>query len=93
MVWRRLPSFLPNLSLKLLPLSEAQHTAFEQTGRLKELAFKTVPSVNKASIADMIISCCEMLGRPPLDAGSSPGALPPTAGSLCRSASLLLSNC
>lgn len=45
--WRRLPAYLPNIVLKPLPLSEAQYAAFEQTGTLKELAFKTAPSVSK----------------------------------------------
>lgn len=47
MVWRRLPSFLPNISLKPLPLSEAQQKAFQATGFLKEIAFKTAPSTSK----------------------------------------------
>lgn len=49
MSWRRLPSFLPNLSLKLQPLTEAQQQAYEKTGHLKELVFKVAPSVNKVS--------------------------------------------
>ena len=45
--WRRLPAFLPNISLKLLPLSEAEQAAYQQTGRVRELVFKTAPSVSK----------------------------------------------
>lgn len=47
MVWRRLPSYFPNLPLKLIPLTEAQQTAYEKTGFLRRLAFRTLPSVNK----------------------------------------------
>ncbi len=47
MSWRRFPTFLPNFPLKLIPLSEAQQTIYEKTGFLKDLAFKTVPQVNK----------------------------------------------
>lgn len=49
MVWRRLPSYLPNIGLKLIPLSEAQQKVFETTGFLKEIVFKTAPSVSKVS--------------------------------------------
>ncbi|PRW45230.1 50S ribosomal L23 isoform B [Chlorella sorokiniana] len=48
--WRRLPAFLPNISLKLLPLSEAEQAAYQQTGRVRELVFKTAPSVSKLEI-------------------------------------------
>lgn len=47
MSWRRFPTFLPNFPLKLIPLSEAQQTLYEKTGFLKDLAFKTLPQVNK----------------------------------------------
>lgn len=49
-MWRRLPAYLPNIQLKLLPLSEAQQQVFEKTGFLKEIAFKTAPSVSKVSL-------------------------------------------
>ena len=49
MVWRRLPSYFPNLALKLVPLTEAQQAAFDKTGFLRVLTFRTAPSVNKAS--------------------------------------------
>jgi len=49
-VWRRVPSFLPNLPLKLLPLSEAQQTVFQSTGFVKELVFRTVPQATKGEI-------------------------------------------
>lgn len=39
--------YLPNLVLKPLPLSEAQQQAYEKTGFLRELVFKTAPSVSK----------------------------------------------
>jgi len=47
MSWRRVPAFLPSLTLKLLPLSEAQRAAFETTGFVKELVFRTVPQATK----------------------------------------------
>ncbi|KAL4857731.1 50S ribosomal protein L23 [Chlorella vulgaris] len=50
MAWRRLPAYLPNLSLKPLPLTEAQQQVYEKTGFLKELVFKTAPSVGKVEI-------------------------------------------
>ena len=48
MTWRRLPSFFPNLSLKLLPLEQAAQETFAKTGFLSPLAFRVAPSVNKA---------------------------------------------
>ena len=45
--WRRVPTFLPNLPLKLVPLSETQRAAYETTGFVKELVFKTVPQATK----------------------------------------------
>jgi hypothetical protein len=47
MVWHRLPSFLPNFTLKLLPLSEAQQKAFQATGFVRNVAFRTSPSASK----------------------------------------------
>ena len=51
MVWHRLPSFLPNFTLKLLPLSEAQQKAFEATGFVRNVAFRTAPSASKVRSA------------------------------------------
>lgn len=56
MVWKRLPAYLPNIGLKLLPLSEAQQVAFEQTGFLRELVFKTAPSVSKVEVKHFLES-------------------------------------
>lgn len=47
MTWRRLPSFLPNLPLRLLPFTEAQQKEFEATGHLRTVAFRTIPSLSK----------------------------------------------
>ena len=47
MVFRRLPTYFPNFPLKLIPLTEAQQKIYEKTGFLRELAFRTIPSVNK----------------------------------------------
>ncbi|KAG7670949.1 hypothetical protein KSW81_004377 [Nannochloris sp. 'desiccata'] len=54
MSWRRFPTFLPNFPLKLIPLSEAQQTLYEKTGFLKDLAFKTLPQVNKAEVKQFL---------------------------------------
>ncbi len=47
MSWRRLPGCLPNLPIRLVPLSEPAQKAYEATGFVKQLVFKTVPSVGK----------------------------------------------
>ena len=47
MILRRLPAFLPNLSLKLLPLSQAQQEIYDKTGFLRDLTFKTTPQATK----------------------------------------------
>jgi len=47
MSWKRLPTYFLNFPLKLLPLSEKQQKTYETTGRLTELAFRTVPSAGK----------------------------------------------
>jgi ribosomal protein L23 len=52
--WRRVPTFLPNLTLKLVPLSEAQKSAYETTGFVKELVFKTVPQATKTEIKNIL---------------------------------------
>jgi hypothetical protein len=49
MSWRRLPSFLPNLPIRLLPFSEAQQKEFEATGHLRTVAFRTIPSLGKVT--------------------------------------------
>eukprot|EP00887_Chlorella_sp_A99_P007575 scaffold28.g7575.t1 len=48
MVWRRLPSYFPSLRLQL-QFSDKAREAYEKTGQLRELVFRTAPSVNKAS--------------------------------------------
>lgn len=47
MTWRRLPTYFPNFPLKLIPLSEAQQQAYEKTGFLRTLVFRTIPSASK----------------------------------------------
>ena len=47
MGWRRLPSYLPNLALKLLPLDKAATETYAKTGFLEKLAFKVAPSTSK----------------------------------------------
>ncbi|GAB4817440.1 hypothetical protein N2152v2_004486 [Parachlorella kessleri] len=54
MVFRRLPTYFPNFPLKLIPLTEAQQKVYEKTGFLRELAFRTIPSVNKAEIKSFL---------------------------------------
>lgn len=62
--WRRLPAFLPNISLKLLPLSEAEQAAYQQTGRVRELVFKTAPSVSKVRACSCRRRCRRSPHRP-----------------------------
>jgi hypothetical protein len=47
MSWRRLPSYLANIPLRLLPFTEKQQKAYEATGFVKHIAFKTSPRVGK----------------------------------------------
>jgi ribosomal protein L23 len=50
MSWRRFPTFLPNFSLKLLPLTTEQQSLYEKTGFLRDLCFRTTPNVNKIEL-------------------------------------------
>ena len=52
MSWRRLPACLPNLPIRLVPLTESAQKAYEATGFVKQLVFKTVPSVGKVSLEE-----------------------------------------
>lgn len=52
--WRRVPTFLPNLTLQLAPLSESQKALYEKTGFVKELVFKTVPQATKSEIKNIL---------------------------------------
>lgn len=54
MVWRRLPTFLPNLPIRLLPFSEAQQKEFEATGYLRTVTFRTIPSLGKLDIKALL---------------------------------------
>lgn len=54
MSWRRLPTFFPNFPMRLMPLSEAQQKAFEATGHVDRLAFKTIPSIGKIEIKQFL---------------------------------------
>ncbi len=47
MGWRRLPTYLVNFPLRLMPLTPKQQKALEITGHVSEVAFKTIPSVGK----------------------------------------------
>lgn len=47
MGWRRLPTYLVNFPLRLMPFTSQQKKAFEATGHVSEVAFKTIPSVGK----------------------------------------------
>lgn len=55
MVWRRLPTFLPNFPLRMLPLSEEQMTQLKDTGWLREVAFRTQPRVNKVCVSGGVL--------------------------------------
>ena len=45
--FRRFPSLLANLPLRLLPFSSKQQAAYDQTGFVQDVAFKTVPRAGK----------------------------------------------
>lgn len=47
MSWRRLPTYLANLRLRLMPFNEQQRKAYEETGHVQQIAFKTTPRVGK----------------------------------------------
>ena len=47
MSWKRLPTYLANLRLRLMPFNEAQQKAYEETGHVQQIAFKTTPRVGK----------------------------------------------
>ena len=44
---RRLPTYFPNLDLRLLPLTPEEMLQVVKTGWLPKAAFRTTPSVNK----------------------------------------------
>ncbi|KAK9828682.1 hypothetical protein WJX72_001510 [[Myrmecia] bisecta] len=51
---RRLPTYFANLPLKLQPLKEAEQKAYESTGFISRLVFRTIPSANKLEIKSML---------------------------------------
>lgn len=51
MSWKRLPTYLANLRLRLMPFNEQQLKAYEETGHVQHIAFKTTPRVGKVSSA------------------------------------------
>lgn len=54
MVWHRLPSFLPNFVLRLLPLSEKQLKTYAATGFVRDVSFRTAPQTTKVSCLALI---------------------------------------
>lgn len=46
-MWRRLPTYFPNIRLTMLPLSPEAREQLVTTGWMREVAFKTEPRVNK----------------------------------------------
>ncbi|KAK9914836.1 hypothetical protein WJX75_001156 [Coccomyxa subellipsoidea] len=54
MSWKRLPTFLANLPLRLMPFTEQQQKAFEATGHVSNVAFKTSPRVGKLEIKQFL---------------------------------------
>ncbi|CAK0780879.1 hypothetical protein CVIRNUC_005207 [Coccomyxa viridis] len=50
MSWKRLPTYLANLRLRLMPFNEAQQKAYEETGHVQQIAFKTTPRAGKIEI-------------------------------------------
>lgn len=75
MSWRRLPACLPNLPLRLVPLSDAQQKAYEATGFVKQLVFKTVPSVGKVCVC--VVFCVRGAIAPTSPPLLTPASLPP----------------
>ena len=57
MVWRRLPTFLPNIPIRLLPFSESQQAEYQASGFLRTVAFKTPPSLSK--VRPPLIALCQ----------------------------------
>jgi hypothetical protein len=49
-MWRRLPTWFPNIKMTMLPISEAELQQVLECGWLREVAFKTEPRVNKVYI-------------------------------------------
>ena len=47
MSWKRLPTYLANLRLRLMPFNEQQRKAYEETGHVQQIGFKTTPRVGK----------------------------------------------
>lgn len=85
MVWHRLPTYLPSFPLRLVPLSQAQRAAYDATGFVKDLVFKTVPRVGKV-IWDCFFSFVvrrlpprrlKLLSQPPLPTTGPPPPQPP----------------
>lgn len=46
-MWRRLPTWFPNIKLVMLPLNPEEFTKLKNDGWLREVAFRTEPRVNK----------------------------------------------
>jgi hypothetical protein len=51
MAFRRMPTFLANIPLRMLPLAEEQLAQLRETGWLREVAFRTQPNVNKVLLS------------------------------------------
>ena len=56
MSWKRLPTFLANLPVRLMPFTEQQQKAFEATGHVQEFALKTTPKVGKVRCSSTLSS-------------------------------------
>jgi len=77
MGWRRLPTYLVNFPLRLMPLTPKQRQALETTGHVSEVAFKTIPSVGKVRAGPG--------GVPPARPRDLPGrSMRPAAGPTAR---------
>lgn len=50
MVWRRLPTYFPNITLHMMKLSPENLQTLQQTGYLREVAFRTTPNVTKVLV-------------------------------------------
>lgn len=67
-MWRRLPTYFPNIRLAMLPLSPEAKEQLVATGWLREVAFKTEPRVNKVrcarfcAVGDFQTQCLSRIG-------------------------------
>lgn len=52
MVWKRLPTYLVNMTMRMMPLTREQLKQVNETGWLREVVFRTTPNVNKVEVKE-----------------------------------------